>query len=86
VTVARQMSDEVTDYDIQALVDGQLERDEEKRIWRHIEKNSLHLRRYEELVTQKKLLLMWWAGENSVEPQDKALDPRLYVVQSGEKH
>ncbi len=86
MTVARQMSDDVTDYDIQALVDGQLEREEEKRIWCHIEKNSLHLRRYEELVAQKKLLLMWWAGENSVEPQDKALDPRLYVVQSGEKH
>lgn len=86
MTVARQMSDDVTDYDIQALVDGQLESDEEKRIWRHIEKNSLHLRRYEELVAQKKLLLMWGAGENSVEPQDKALDPRLYVVQSGEKH
>lgn len=80
------MSDDVTDYDIQSLVDGQLEPEEEKCIWRYIEQNALHMRRYEELVAQKKLLLMWWAAENSVEPQDKELDPRLYVVQSSEKH
>lgn len=86
MTVARQMSDEVTDYNIQSLVDGQLEPEEEKRIWRYIEQNALHMRRYEELVAQKKLLLMWWAAENSVEPREKELDPRLYVVQSSEKH
>ncbi|MCC7035703.1 MAG: hypothetical protein IT560_00175 [Alphaproteobacteria bacterium] len=80
------MNDDVTDYDIQALVDGQLEGDEEKRILRHIGKNSLHMRRYEELAAQKKQLLMWWAEENSIEPKDKELDPRLYAVQSGEKH
>lgn len=80
------MSDDVTDYDIQSLVDGQLEPEEEKCIWRYIEHNALHMRRYEELVAQKKLLLMWWAAENSAEPQEKELDPRLYVVQSSEKH
>jgi anti-sigma factor RsiW len=80
------MSDNVTDYDIQALVDGQLDLDEEKRVFRHIENNSLHMSRYEELVAQKKLLLMWWDSENIVEPQDKEPDARLYAVQSDEKH
>lgn len=86
MAVARKMGDDVTDYDIQALVDGQLDRDEEKRVWSHIEQNSLHMRRYEELVAQKKLLLSWWAEENSVEPKENELDPRLYTVQSTEKH
>lgn len=84
--VAEKMGDTVTDYDIQALVDGQLDRDEERRVWREIEHNSLYMRRYEELVAQKKLLLSWWAAENSVEPKEDAIDPRLYAVQSSQKH
>lgn len=86
MAVARKMADNVSDYEIQALVDGQLDRDEERRVWNEIQHNSLFMRRYEELVAQKKMLLSWWAEENSVEPKDDAVDPRLYVVQSTEKH
>ncbi len=80
------MGEEVTDYDIQALVDAQLDPAEEKRVWHAIEQNSLYIRRYEELVAQKKLLLSWWADENSIEPTEKQLDPRLFAVQSTKKH
>ncbi len=80
------MGDEVTDYDIQALVDAQLDPAEEKRVWCAIEKNSLYIKRYEELIAQKKLLLSWWADENPTEPSEKQLDARLFVVQSTEKH
>lgn len=86
MTVARKMGDNVSDYEIQALVDGQLDREEERRVWNEIQHNSLFMRRYEELVAQKKMLLSWWAEENSVEPKDDAVDPRLYAVQSTEKH
>ncbi len=55
---------QVNDFDIQALVDSQLGWEDEKRIWKEIENNPALKRRYDELVTQKKLLLQWWAGED----------------------
>ncbi|HYD18616.1 MAG TPA: hypothetical protein VEF76_09070 [Patescibacteria group bacterium] len=77
---------DVNDYDIQALVDAQLDWEEEKKVWQAIQANSILQRRYEELVNQKKLLLAWWASENTIEPVEKPLDHRLYAVQSSEKH
>jgi hypothetical protein len=59
--IARQ----IDDFDIQSLVDSQLDWEEEKRIWREIERSPLLMERYDELVRQKKLLLTWWAGEGN---------------------
>ena len=52
----------VTDYDIQALVDGELEWEEEKRVRAYISSNWQALQRYHELVDQKNLLKKWWSG------------------------
>lgn len=82
----KEMGDNVTDYDIQALVDAQLDWDQEKRVWQAIQANSMYQKRYEELIQQKKLLLAWWADENTIEPEEKPLDARLYAVQSTQKH
>jgi anti-sigma factor RsiW len=53
------------DFDIQALIDSQLDWEDEKRIWKEIENNAAMQRRYHELVAQKKLLLQWWASEDT---------------------
>jgi hypothetical protein len=53
------------DFDIQALVDSQLGWEEEKRVWQDVENDPALTRRYQELVSQKKLLLQWWAEEES---------------------
>lgn len=52
------------DFDIQALVDSQLNWEDEKKVWKAIESNPELKRRYEDLVRQKKMLLQWWAGED----------------------
>ena len=61
------------DFEIQALVDGQLGWDAQKRFWREIESNPALQRRYDELVAQKRLLLQWWASEGA----GKSLIPSL---------
>lgn len=50
----------IDDYDIQALVDGELEPDEARRIKRKIDQTPVLQKRYDELVHQKKLLQQWW--------------------------
>jgi hypothetical protein len=66
------ISGHIDEFDIQALVDSQLGWEEEKRIWKEIQKDAALLRQYNELVRQKKMLLLWWASENEVKPR-KAL-------------
>lgn len=53
----------VTDYDIQALVDDELEYEEAKRIRDHIERFPEAKKRYLELFSQKNILKMWWQSQ-----------------------
>jgi hypothetical protein len=56
-----------TDLDVQALVDSQLDWEEQKQVWSWIDKDPALYARYQELMTQKKLLLAWWKSEKSTE-------------------
>ena len=49
----------VTDLDIQALIDNELEWEEEKRVRAFIANNACAKKRYEELKEQKNLILKW---------------------------
>ncbi|MEZ0225466.1 MAG: hypothetical protein ACAH83_12995 [Alphaproteobacteria bacterium] len=64
---------QINDFDIQALVDSQLDWENEKRIWKEIETSPALQRRYDELVRQKKLLLQWWASEDNIKPKTTSL-------------
>ena len=50
----------ITDFDIQALVDNELGREEQKRDRAYIETMPEAGRRYEELLRQKLILQEWW--------------------------
>ena len=56
---------QVDDFDIQALVDCQLGGDDKKRVWQEIEHNPRLYKRYNDLMTQKKLLFSWWKEEDA---------------------
>lgn len=53
-------TENVGDFDIQALVDNELGREEEKRIRAFLERNYYARKRYEELLSQKTRLKSWW--------------------------
>jgi hypothetical protein len=63
------VKNQINDFDVQALVDSQLDWENEKRIWKEIEGSPALQRRYDELVKQKKLLLQWWASEDTIKPK-----------------
>lgn len=50
----------ITDMDIQALVDNQLDWEEEKRVRRHLFQSPEAQRRFDELRQQKQILQMWF--------------------------
>lgn len=52
------------DYDIQALVDDELEPDEARRVKRKVEQSPELQERYDEFIRQKKLLRQWWRRLN----------------------
>ena len=49
-----------TDLDIQALVDSQLDLEDAKQVLDGINKDPVLYARYQELLTQKRLLQDWW--------------------------
>lgn len=49
-----------TDWDLQALVDNELDWETRKQVLRLIDHDPSARRRYDELRTQKKSLLGWW--------------------------
>lgn len=55
--------DTVTDYDIQALIDNELNHEEAKEVFGHLEKNRSAYKRYKELMAQKNLLKLWWRSQ-----------------------
>lgn len=60
----RRVVNQVTDYDIQALIDGELEGDQKQHVLAHIENDKAARQRYEELSHQKRLLQEWWVDNN----------------------
>ncbi len=52
----------ITSYDIHALVDNELEWEDEKRVRAYIRDNEEARKFYNELCRQRKLLQRWWAG------------------------
>ena len=56
-----------TDLDIQALVDAQLDFVEANRVLDKINKDPVLYARYQELLTQKKLLQDWWKWVNETD-------------------
>ena len=54
------MSDDINDFDLQALLDNELNEQEQNYVREHIAQNTRAQRRYEELKQQKATLLQWW--------------------------
>ncbi len=50
----------ISDFDIQALIDNELDWEEEKRVKSAIDKDAKFIERYKILKDQKKLLQNWW--------------------------
>lgn len=59
------MAYHITDHDIQALIDNELDAEEEKFVRELIKKNIYAQKRYEELKKQKNLIQMWWSKKNA---------------------
>ena len=54
------MPQNITDLDIQALVDSELDHEEAKKVRAFIASNKSAQKRYNELKNQKSLLKNWW--------------------------
>jgi len=50
----------ITDNDIQALIDNELDWEQEKQVRRAINNNSIFTDLYNALKSQKQLLQIWW--------------------------
>lgn len=53
--------DTITDYDIQALVDNELDNKKINIVLHYIAKEPFALKRYKGLIEQKILLNRWWS-------------------------
>jgi len=62
------------ELDIQALVDGALDPENEKRVQELIAHSRAHQSRYHNLLLQKQLLLSWWASEEDGGKEDDLHD------------
>jgi anti-sigma factor RsiW len=57
------MTERITDMDIEALIDNELDTSTALRVRHAVERDpSLH-RKYAQLMTQKRLLQMWWSSQ-----------------------
>lgn len=54
------MSSAIDDYDIQALVDGELDDKKAKQLVKEMERNPSIKKRYDELCEQRQRLKRWW--------------------------
>ena len=57
----------ITEMDIQALVDNQLEWETAKNVLHFIDQTLWAQKYYEQLVRQKKMLNTWWADRMNVQ-------------------
>jgi len=56
----------IDDFDIQALVDAQLDWEDEKRVWMAVQASPQYMQRYQQLMNQKKALSLWWSAEHDL--------------------
>lgn len=56
----------ITDYDIQALIDNELDHERVKKIMNYISNNKKAYQRYDELFKQKQLLKSWWQSQKKL--------------------
>lgn len=61
------MSLSTTEFDVQALVDSHLTWEEEKQVWRGMSSNPALEAYYIQIITQKRLLALWWQNETMKE-------------------
>ena len=54
----------ISDYEIQALVDNELDWEKEKRVRAFVDNNARAQERYQELIEQKEILREWWRGHH----------------------
>ena len=54
----------VTDFDIQALIDNELDYETEKTVMSYLDKDVKAKERYDTLKRQKKLLQEWWRNQS----------------------
>jgi len=54
----------ITDYDIQAFLDDELDHETACRVRSFIEENPTYKKRYNELLRQKRLLKSWWKNSD----------------------
>jgi len=57
-------SQNITDYDLQALIDNELDWEDQKHVLDHVERNPEAKKRYEELKAQKEALQHWHQSES----------------------
>jgi hypothetical protein len=50
----------ITEFDVEALIDSQLDWEREKQVWRELAHNRALCAYYQEMLAQKKRLLAWW--------------------------
>ncbi len=53
----------VSDLDVQALVDGELDGEEKSRVQNALRTNPMLKSRYDQLVMQRRLVFMAWSEE-----------------------
>lgn len=56
------ITENITEFDIEALVDSQLDWEREKKVWSVLAHNQMLYEHYKGLVAQKKLLRSWWSA------------------------
>jgi len=59
------MNFHITDADIQALIDNELDHESEKRVRSCLKENNKAKERYETLKHQKELIKLWWSQKQS---------------------
>lgn len=55
----------ITDLDIQALVDGELDWDSAQKVRNYMVNNPIARQRYQELMEQKRLISEWWQRQRA---------------------
>jgi len=67
------LSPPITEFDVQALVDSYLSREEERQVWRSIRSDPDLEAYYRRIVSQKKLLIAWWQSDLAEKEPDISL-------------
>lgn len=57
------MTERITDMDIEALIDNELDTPAALRVRHAVERDPRLHRKYAQLMTQKRLLQMWWNSQ-----------------------